>query len=107
MYDLIHTDLVECMTKGVKSYCVTFIGDFSWYTNIYLISNKNEVFDMFLMYKAEIENRLNKKIIRFRSNKGGEYTFLNDFCEREGIIHEVTPPYSPKSNGVTDWIWFG
>ena len=27
---------------------------------------------------------------------------LNDYCEKEGIIHEVTPPYSPKSNEVTE-----
>ena len=32
--------------------------------------------------------------------EGGEYIPLNDYCENEGIIPEVTPPYSPESNRV-------
>ena len=57
---------------------------------------------MFLSYKAEVENQLDRKIKRIRSDRGGEYIPLNDYCEKEGIIHEVTPPYSPKSNGVAE-----
>ena len=57
---------------------------------------------MFLSYKAKVENQLNRKIKRRRSDRGGEYIFLNDFCEKEGIIHEVTPPYSPESNAVAE-----
>ena len=34
--------------------------------------------------------------------RGYEYTLFNDLCEKEGIIHEVTPPYSPESNGVAE-----
>ena len=55
---------------------------------------------MFLSYKTEVENQLNRKIKRLRSDRGGEYILFNEFCEKEGIIHEVTLPYSPKSNGV-------
>ena len=55
---------------------------------------------MFLSYKAEVENQLDRKIKRIRSDKGGEYIPLNDYCEKEGIIHEVTPPYSLESNRV-------
>lgn len=29
-------------------------------------------------------------------NRGGEYIIFNDYCEKESIIHEVTPPYSPE-----------
>lgn len=57
---------------------------------------------MFLAYKNEVENQLNRKIKRIRSDRGGEYVLLNDYCEKYGIIHEITPPYSPESNGVAE-----
>jgi len=28
--------------------------------------------------------------------------FFNDYCVKECIIHEVTPLYSPESNGVAE-----
>ena len=90
------------MSRCGKNYFVTFIDDYSRYTKVYLIKRKDEAFDVFLTYKAEVENQLNKKIKRIRSDRGGEYVLFNDFCVKEGIIHEVTPPYSPESNGVAE-----
>ena len=80
----------------------TFIDDFSRYSKLYLLRNKDEVSEKFSIYKSEVENQLNKKIKRIRSDRGGEYFLINDLCEKEGIIHEVTPPYSPESNGVAE-----
>lgn len=38
-----------------------------------------------------------------RSDRGGEYVQpFSEFCAKHGIIHEVTPPYSPQSNGVAE-----
>ena len=38
-----------------------------------------------------------------RSDRGGEYVEpFSEFCAQHGIIHEVTPPYSPQSNVVAE-----
>jgi hypothetical protein len=55
---------------------------------------------MFLIYKAKVENQLNKKSKRVKSDKEGEYVLMNDYYVKKCIINEVTPPYSPESNGV-------
>ena len=100
LLSLIHSNLGDSkntMTRGGKRFYITFIDDYSRYTRVYLIRNKDEAMDSFIKYKNEVENQLSKKIKRIRSNKGGEYESspLNTFCEEHGIIHETTPPYSP------------
>ena len=39
-----------------------------------------------------------------RSDRGGEYTgtSFNEFCKSNGIVYELTPPYTPKSNRVAE-----
>ena len=39
-----------------------------------------------------------------RDDRGGEYISndFSQFCAEHDIIHEVTPPYSPQSNGVAE-----
>ena len=86
---LIHTnlaDLKQTMSRGGKNYFVTFIDDYSRYTKVYLIKRKDEAFDVFLTYKAEVENQLNKKIKRIRSDRGGEYVLFNNFWVKEGLL---------------------
>jgi hypothetical protein len=69
-----------------------------------LLKSKDEVLHYFKIYKAEVENQLNRKIKHLRSNRGGEYfsNTFDTFCEEHGIVHERTPPYSPQSNGITE-----
>ena len=60
------------MTRGGKRFYITFIDDYSRYTRVYLLRNKDEVMDAFIRYKNEVENQLSKKIRRLISDKGGE-----------------------------------
>ena len=71
-------------------------------TRVYLLKHKDETCAKFLLYKSEVENQLGRKLKRVKPDRGGEYVLYNDFCENEGIIHEITPPYSPQSNGITE-----
>jgi hypothetical protein len=104
---LIHSDLGDLkstMTRGGNKFYITFIDDFSRYSYVYLLKSKDEAEDKFKIYKAEVENKLNVKIKRLRTDRGGEYdsNSFSDFCEQNGIVHEVTPPYSPESNGIAE-----
>ena len=73
-------------------------------TTLYLLRTKDEALEMFIKYKSEVENQKNKRIKRLRTDRGGEYESnpFKEFCEQNGIIHEVTPPYSLESNGIAE-----
>ena len=103
--ELIHSDVCDSnrvLTRGGRRYFVTFIDDYSKFCHTYLLKFK-EVLDWFKVYKAEAENQREKKIKILRSDCGGEYT-SNDIesCQEHDIIHEVTAPYTPQSNGVAE-----
>jgi transposase InsO family protein len=71
---------------------------------VYLLKTKDEVFNYFKTYKAEVENQLERKIKWLRSDRGGEYfsSVFDKFCMEHEIVHERTPPFSPQSNGIDE-----
>jgi transposase InsO family protein len=103
--ELVHSDLSEMngvLTKGGKRYFMTLIDDSTRFCYIYLLKSKDEVLHYFKIYKAEVENQLERKIKHLRSDRGGEYfsNTFDTFCEEHSIVHERTPPYSPRSSGI-------
>jgi hypothetical protein len=61
--DLIHSDLCEMngiLTRAGKKYFISFIDDATRYCQLYLVKTKDEALNCFKIYKAEVENQLEK-----------------------------------------------
>ncbi len=61
--ELIHRDLCELngiLTREGLMYFITFSDDFSCCLYVYLLRSKEEAFDAFKLYKAEVKNQLEK-----------------------------------------------
>ena len=104
---LIHSDLCDfkfIATRGGKNYFITFIDDCSKYFYVYLIHSKDEAFEKFKTYKAEVENQLERKIKALRLDRGGEYKSneFSDYCALHAIIHQTSAPFTPQQNGVAE-----
>jgi transposase InsO family protein len=105
--DLVHSDVCGPMTVaslGGFLYYVIFIDDFSWKTWIFFMKTKDEVFNRFQEFRAQVENLTGKKIKVLRSDNGGEYTSrdFSDFCKEAGIKRELIVPYNPQQNEVAE-----
>ena len=52
---------------------MTFINNFSRYGYTYLLHEKSQFLDIFKSFKADVENKLDKRIKSVRSDRGGKY----------------------------------
>ena len=72
--ELIHSDLCEMndeLTKSGKRYFITFIDDCTRFCHVYLLKSKDEALHYFKIYKAEVENQLEKNTKWLRIDHGG------------------------------------
>ncbi|GAA5960911.1 hypothetical protein JCM21900_000562 [Sporobolomyces salmonicolor] len=85
-------------------YVVTFVDDFSRRLWAEPLDRKSDDFEAFKRFKAAAETESGRKLQRFHSDNGGEYSSLA-FCaylDKHGVAFESPPPYSPASNGVAE-----
>jgi transposase InsO family protein len=63
-----------------------------------------EVLKRFQEFKVFVENQTRKRIKSLRPDNGGEYTShaFKKFCVEVGIKRELTVPYTPHQNGVSE-----
>ena len=105
--ELIYSDVcgkIQTPSLGGDYYFLTFIDDSTQYVWVYITKNKNQVFEMFVEWKALVENLHGCKIKTLRIDNGGEYT-TNEYTayfKQEGIGHELTVPKTPQQNGVAE-----
>ncbi|XP_074306409.1 uncharacterized protein LOC141641653 [Silene latifolia] len=114
LLEIIHTDICcPDMNANDPKYFITFIDDYSRYMYLYLFRSKDETFDAFKLFKAEVENLCGKRIKIVRSDRGGEYygkytengqapNPFAKFLQKYGIVAQYTMPDSPDQNGVAE-----
>ncbi|POM67185.1 Integrase catalytic core protein [Phytophthora palmivora] len=105
--ELVHTDVMGPMKtvyKGGSRYALTFVDDFSKFVVAYFLKSKSEVVAKLAECRAFYENQFGERLKWLRSDIGTE--FVNKkvaaLCNRNGIVHQRTVPYSPQQNGVAE-----
>lgn len=107
LLEVVHSDVcgpMSTLSLGGNKYYVSFIDDYSRMTKVYMIKNKSQVYDCFVKFKTLVENQLNRKIKRIRSDNGGEYcnAKFQRLCDESGIIHQKSCPHTPQQNGLAE-----
>ena len=106
-FDLVHSDvwgIAPHLSHAHYKYFVTFIDDYSRFTWVYFLHSKSEVFHVFKMFLAYVENQFSTCIKILRSDSGGEYvsTEFQNFLQQKGIISQKSCPYTPQQNGLAE-----
>lgn len=105
--ELIHSDLCGPMENssfaGMK-YFITYIDDFTRMVHVYLLKDKLNILESFKDFKAKVENELNHRILKLRTDNGTEYcnTNFEKYLSNHGIIHQTSTPYTPQQNGMAE-----
>ena len=83
---------------------LTLLDDKTHYTWVYPLKTKDQVFDRFKEWQAEIEKRTDRRVKVLGTDNGGEYTSkkFQDHLKACGIRHERTIPKTPEQNGAAE-----
>lgn len=104
-FQIIHSDVwgpSPVLLSSGSRYFVLFIHDFTRYTWIYFLKNKNNVFQVFLDFESYVNCQFNTSIQDFHSDWGDEFQKLNKYFTREGTVHRILCPYMHKQNGLSE-----
>ena len=80
------------------------IDDYTKMTWFCFLKKNSKSFKCFRVFKELVENEIDLKIKRLRSDNGGEFTSneFRDFCKEQGIQRQFSTTRTPKQNGVVE-----
>ncbi len=77
MLELVHSDVCGKMgqkSRGGAEYFLTLLDDKTHYTWVYPLKTKDQVFERFKEWQAEVENSTGRRVKTLRTDNGGEFT---------------------------------
>ena len=106
-HQLVHTDVCDPMHKeslNGSKYFILFVNDYSTFCWVYFLKSKANVFAEFVRFKTTVELETGNKLKMLRFDNGGEFTSrkFKGYLAKEGIKHQLTMPYTPQQNGVSE-----
>lgn len=107
LIELIHSDLcgpMETQSIGGAKYILTFVDEYSKKVFVYFLKHKSDVLGKFIEFKVMIECQTERRVKIMRTDNGGEYVNeeFGAFFRANGIIHQLTCPYTPQQNGTAE-----
>jgi transposase InsO family protein len=101
--ELVHVDLCGPLneTNAGQRYFMAVMDDFSKYAEVFVMTEKSEAKEKLVDVLIEWENQLEVTVKILRSDGGKEFVsnLVTDYCTSKGIKQQVTPRYTPESNG--------
>ena len=102
--ELLHIDLfgpVNIASLYGNKYGLVIVDD---YSRVKFLRSKDNAYDVFSNFCTQIQSEKEMKILKVRSDHGGEFENapFETFCEKHGIIHEFSSPRTPQQNGVVE-----
>ncbi|CAI7770832.1 unnamed protein product, partial [Closterium sp. NIES-54] len=96
--------------EGREHYFLIVFDDYIWYTTVFPLRRKGEVFYVLIPWIRTVRLQLRERfgqdlpILRLHSDRGGEFSsnLLRDFCRGEGILQSFMLLYSPQQNGIAE-----
>ena len=98
---------INPLTYNKYKYFITFLDKKTRFLEIKLLKTKNEAYSAFLEFKEREENNKDNKRIRIYATDNGTEFINNKFklyLLKHGIIHQLSPIYTPESNGLVERI---
>ncbi|MBW0488887.1 hypothetical protein O181_028602, partial [Austropuccinia psidii MF-1] len=91
-------------TIGGGQYYLKFTNDFSKFKTIYILKHKLETFEAIKNYVNQVKTTQDKPVKVMVNDNGGKYLSgdVQEFIDKEGIRMELTAPYSPQQNSVSE-----
>jgi hypothetical protein len=103
---IIHSDIgeVPVPTFNNEIYYVVFKDDFSNWTSVVCMKKKSDATKLLMKFIAFVKRATDRNVKIVRTDGGKEYDndAINDFFASEGIVHQITNPYTPQQNGVSE-----
>jgi hypothetical protein len=68
------------------------------------MKDKSKVHEIFKKFSTRAQIEFDVKIKRVRSDNGTEFknTNIEEYLDEEGIVHELSVPYTPQQNGIAE-----